>query len=317
MTYDEANKAIHSIVKVHNEKKEIVVTEALIHEVVNFPDDENSPTRFLERMVKGCMPRMGYVGALNVGNYLKSKCQKPYKFIVHCVLMSLSHTKGRYDAMRDYQMNMVTALVLNKKYNFSHIVFHYMVENILTKIDHQNWRNEEEMKEAAYADELKTLEEFKTTPNDWFVKETRRRGKKVTPKSQEGEGSSSQPKKKQKKVAKTLLIDEPKVEEPVVTAEEDPYADIDQVMLNVDDLVSEQAVNVEAEKEKVLDDFEGDDVNKSTTSSSSSSDEEIDENERLRRIQEATEKEKQLRKMERQEKDDSAYVPSPEHVSES
>ncbi|XP_022024231.1 neurofilament medium polypeptide-like [Helianthus annuus] len=141
------------------------------------------------------------------------------------------------------------------------------------------------MKEAAYVDELKTLEEFKTTRNDWFVKETRRRGKKATPKSQEGEGSSSQPKKKQKKVAKTLLIDEPEVEEPVVTAEEDPYADIDQVMLNVDDLVSEQAANVEAEKEK--------------------------------RIQEAIEKEKQLRKRKRQEKDDDAYVPSTEHVSES
>ncbi|MFS7997418.1 hypothetical protein Hanom_Chr12g01141541 [Helianthus anomalus] len=34
--------------------------------------------------------------------------------------------------MRDNQMNMVTALVLNKKYNFSHIVFHYMAENIKT-----------------------------------------------------------------------------------------------------------------------------------------------------------------------------------------
>ncbi|XP_021980677.1 eukaryotic translation initiation factor 5B-like [Helianthus annuus] len=286
---------------------------------------------------------MGYVGALNVGNYLKSKFPKPYKFIIHSVLMALSHTKGGYDTMRDYQMNMVTALVLNKKYNFSHIVFHYMAENITTKsrtwsypifvqmlidhvypdierdfkndllvqshmsndslkqlaryhpnhpepkivaeffgyikdvnyvdpdlVNHQNWRNEEEMKEAAYVDELKTLEEFKTTRNDWFVKETRRRGKK--------------PKKKQKKVAKTLLIDEPEVEEPVVTAEEDPYADIDQVMLNVDDLVSEQAANVEAEK---------------------------------RRIQEATEKEKQLRKRKREEKDDAAYIPSPEHVSES
>ncbi|XP_021991552.1 uncharacterized protein LOC110888329 [Helianthus annuus] len=148
------------------------------------------------------------------------------------------------------------------------------------------------MKEAAYVDELKTLEEFKTTGNDWFVKETRRRGKKATPKVQEGEGSSSQPKKKQKKVAKTLLIDEPEVEEPV------------------------QAANVEAEKEKVIDDVEGDDVNKSTTSSSSS-DDEIDETERLKRIQEATEKEKQLRKRNRQEKDDAAYIPSPAHVSES
>ncbi|XP_022019497.1 transcription initiation factor TFIID subunit 3-like [Helianthus annuus] len=159
------------------------------------------------------------------------------------------------------------------------------------------------MKETAYADELKTLEEFKTTRNDWFVKEPRKRGKK--------------PKKKQKKVAKTLLIDEPEVEEPVENVEEDPYADIDQVMLNVDDLVSEQVANVEAEKEKVIDDVKGDDVNKSTTSFSSSSDDEIDETERLKRIQEATEKEKQLRKRKRQEKDDVAYVPSPEHVSES
>ncbi|MFS7899745.1 hypothetical protein Hanom_Chr00s075964g01791251 [Helianthus anomalus] len=131
--YDEANKAIHSFVKVHNEKKEILITEALVREVVNFPDEADSPTRFPERMVKGCMLRMGYEGALNVGNYLKSKFQNPYKFVVHCVLMSLSHTKGGYDAMRDYQMNMVAALVLNKKYNFSHIVFHYMDENITTK----------------------------------------------------------------------------------------------------------------------------------------------------------------------------------------
>ncbi|XP_021991234.1 proteoglycan 4-like [Helianthus annuus] len=184
-------------------------------------------------------------------------------------------------------------------------------------VDHQNWRNEEEMKEAAYVDELKTLEEFKPTRNDWFVKETRRRGRKTTPKVQEGEGSSSKPKKKQKKAVKTLLIDEPEEDEPVVNAEEDPYDVDDQLMFNVDVLETEQAVNVEAEKEKVIDDVEGDDVNKSTTSSSSSSDEEIDENERLRRIQEATEKEKQLRKRKRQEKDDDAYVPSLEHVSES
>ncbi|KAJ0648810.1 hypothetical protein HanLR1_Chr15g0577071 [Helianthus annuus] len=263
-SYDDENKTISSIVEVHGENKKIIVTETLIREVVNFPDDAESPTRFSERMVKGCMLRMGYQGALNVGNYLKSKFQKPYKFIIHCILISLSHTKGSYDTMRDYQMNMVTALVLNKKYNFSHIVFHYMVENITTKsktwmyprfvqmlidhaypeidrnlkndllmqshmsndslkqlaryhpnhpepkigaeffsfikdanyvdpdpVDHQNWRKEEEMKEAAYADEPKTLEEFKPTRNDWFVKETRRRRRKVTPKVQEGEGSSS------------------------------------------------------------------------------------------------------------------------------
>ncbi|KAJ0751620.1 hypothetical protein HanPI659440_Chr09g0314921 [Helianthus annuus] len=101
-SYDEANKAINSIVMVQNEIKKIVITEALIREVLNFPDEEDSPTRFPERMVKGCMLRMGYDRALNVGNYLKSKFQKPYKLLIHCVLMALSHTKGGYDTMRDY-----------------------------------------------------------------------------------------------------------------------------------------------------------------------------------------------------------------------
>ncbi|MFS7946623.1 hypothetical protein Hanom_Chr06g00538571 [Helianthus anomalus] len=70
------------------------------------------------------------------------------------------------------------------------------------------------MKEDGYADELKILEEFKGTRNDWFVKEQKRTGRKATPKGKTEEGSSSQPKKRQKKVTKTLLVDEPDEEEP-------------------------------------------------------------------------------------------------------
>ncbi|MFS7918520.1 hypothetical protein Hanom_Chr03g00202151 [Helianthus anomalus] len=105
------NKVINLIVKHKVEKKQIIISEALVHEVLNFPDEVDSPTKFPERMVKGCMLRMGYDGALNSANYLKSKFTKPYKFLIHSVLQSLSHCKGGYDAMRDYQMNMVAALV--------------------------------------------------------------------------------------------------------------------------------------------------------------------------------------------------------------
>ncbi|MFS7961986.1 hypothetical protein Hanom_Chr08g00721371 [Helianthus anomalus] len=107
-------------------------------------------------------------------------------------------------------------------------------------VDHLNWRNEAEMKEAAYAEELKVLEEFKPTRNDWFVKQTKRRRRKVTPKVQEGEGSSSQPKKKQKKAVKKLLIGEPEEDDPVVSAEEDPYNVDESLMFNVDVLETEQ-----------------------------------------------------------------------------
>ncbi|MFS7925102.1 hypothetical protein Hanom_Chr04g00280541 [Helianthus anomalus] len=127
-----------SHIGLHGKLETILVTEALVREVVNFPDEANYPTRFPKRMVKGCMLRLGYRRALNTGNYLNSKFQKSFKFLIHCILISLSHTKGCYDQMRDYQMNMLTALVLNKKYNFSHIVFHYMAENITTEV--RTWK---------------------------------------------------------------------------------------------------------------------------------------------------------------------------------
>ncbi|MFS7918304.1 hypothetical protein Hanom_Chr03g00199411 [Helianthus anomalus] len=79
--YDEENKVITSIVRLNDEDNEIVITEQLVHEVLDFPDAENSPTKFPERMVKGCMLRMGYNGPLNSANYLKSCFSKPNKFL--------------------------------------------------------------------------------------------------------------------------------------------------------------------------------------------------------------------------------------------
>ncbi|XP_035845257.1 intracellular protein transport protein USO1-like [Helianthus annuus] len=76
--------------------------------------------------------------------------------------------------------------------------------------------------------------------------------------------------------------------------------------------------DVQQEKEKVLDDVEGDDIDKDTTSSSSSSEYEvIDAKERERRMREEVEQEKLIKKRKRQEQEDAPYVPSPEHVSAS
>ncbi|KAM0039123.1 hypothetical protein Hdeb2414_s0012g00378381 [Helianthus debilis subsp. tardiflorus] len=131
--YNEENKTIISIVSLEGKDKSIIITEQLVREVLDLPDDENSLTKFPEKMVKGCMLRMGYSGDLNKANYLKACFPRSYKFLIHSLLHALSHTKGGYDVMRDYQMCMVTALVLNNKYNFSRTIFHYMKENILSK----------------------------------------------------------------------------------------------------------------------------------------------------------------------------------------
>ncbi|MFS7993092.1 hypothetical protein Hanom_Chr12g01090031 [Helianthus anomalus] len=71
-----------------------VINSSLVREVLEFPNDENSPTGFPERMVKGCMLRMGYNGPLNKANYLKACFMKPYKFFIHSVIHALSHRKG-------------------------------------------------------------------------------------------------------------------------------------------------------------------------------------------------------------------------------
>ncbi|MFS7997344.1 hypothetical protein Hanom_Chr12g01140631 [Helianthus anomalus] len=92
-TYDEQSKTINSVVKCNDEKKPIVITEAIVREVINFPDEEDSPTKLPEKMVKGCMLRMGYAGDLNIASYLKSKFMKPYKFLIHSVLIAMSYQK--------------------------------------------------------------------------------------------------------------------------------------------------------------------------------------------------------------------------------
>ncbi|KAF5777052.1 hypothetical protein HanXRQr2_Chr12g0531141 [Helianthus annuus] len=90
-------------------------------------------------------------------------------------------------------------------------------------MNHLKWRNDEEMKEKNAIDELKKLEEFVETRNEWFTKEEKKkRGGKRTPKVQTEEGSSSQPQKKRKKKAiETLLVDEPEEDETEADVEKD------------------------------------------------------------------------------------------------
>ncbi|MFS7963128.1 hypothetical protein Hanom_Chr08g00734501 [Helianthus anomalus] len=376
-SHDDQNKTINSVVKIDGEKKPIIITEAVIREVIEFPDEENSPTKLPEKMVEGCLLRMGYVDDLNSASYLKSKFTKPYKFLIHFVLISMSHQKRGFDTMRDYLMNMVVSHVLNKKYNFSHIVFHYMVEEIvsdrktwlyprfvqmildhaypdlirdekndllvLSHMDndsiranyqdpdpenHEHWRKEEERKEKSYEEELKILKNFISKRSEWFLKEEKKKSRKTTPTVKSGEESSSQPKKKQKKATSMSLIDEPDEDVPATNIEkEQEVAGAENIEMNaelfttdtdfVENVVQTVTSDIQKEKEKVIDDIEGDDMDKDKTSSSGSSEDEVvDEFERQRRMEEEIENERILRKRKRQEVDDDVpYVPSPEHIS--
>ncbi|KAJ0764984.1 hypothetical protein HanPI659440_Chr08g0298391 [Helianthus annuus] len=194
--------------------------------------------------------------------------------------------------------------------------------------NHEHWRNEEERKEKSYEEELKILKNFISKRSEWFLKEEKKKSKKSTSTVKTGEESSSQPKKKQKKSTPMSLVDEPDEDIPAANVEkEQEVAMVQDIEINEDvfttnpDFVENvvQTVTSEIQKEKLVEDIEGDDVDKDTTSSSSSSEDEVvDEFEHQRRLEEEIANERMLRKRKRlEEDDDEPYVPSPEYVSES
>ncbi|MFS7913917.1 hypothetical protein Hanom_Chr02g00147351 [Helianthus anomalus] len=132
--YDENEKTIYSTVKMKDENDqdidvEVKFTVGDVRSVLDLKDSDDDPIIIPERLSKGLLFRMGYMGHVN-DKYLKSRFCRPYKFMVHCVVHALSHRKGAYDETSDYIMNIITCLVLNRPYNISQVIFNHMVDNI-------------------------------------------------------------------------------------------------------------------------------------------------------------------------------------------
>ena len=93
-------------------------------------DDENALVRLNERMVKGCFLRMGFTGDINQALLHKAYLSLQWKYFAHIMLHCLGNCKSGHDVMRfDIQSAMV-ALVLNRPYNFSRLIWDCMKENI-------------------------------------------------------------------------------------------------------------------------------------------------------------------------------------------
>ncbi|MFS7953291.1 hypothetical protein Hanom_Chr07g00616801 [Helianthus anomalus] len=133
--YVEEEKAIHSVVRIKDEKNKDVdlsmkITVDDVRRVLNLKDKDEDPIILSERLCKGFWLRMGYTGYINDKGYIKLKLCRPYKFLVHCVIHALSHRKGAYDEASDYIMNIIACLVLNRPYNISQVIFNHMLDNI-------------------------------------------------------------------------------------------------------------------------------------------------------------------------------------------
>ncbi|MFS7978559.1 hypothetical protein Hanom_Chr10g00916881 [Helianthus anomalus] len=131
--YGEKEKMIYSAVRKNENGQdvdlEIKFNVGDLRRVLELGDSDKDPTIIPKRLCKGLWCRMGFTGHLK-GKMIKTMFSKPYKFMIHCVVHALSHTKGAYDETSDYIMNIIACLVLNKPYNVSQVIFNYLVENV-------------------------------------------------------------------------------------------------------------------------------------------------------------------------------------------
>ncbi|MFS7979691.1 hypothetical protein Hanom_Chr10g00930681 [Helianthus anomalus] len=184
VVYEEANNVINSKVSIDGEDKDIIITEQLVREVWEFPNDENSPTGFPERN------REKAVSEIRAKVGLKDEEND---------LLVLNHMDNEtLIRLSKYHKNWPEPKTKTEFFGFIKSDKYEDPD----PVNHLKWRNDAEMKEKSATDELTKLEEFVETRNEWFtkeVKEKKKRGGKRTPKVQTEEGSSSQPQKKCKK----------------------------------------------------------------------------------------------------------------------
>ncbi|MFS7904219.1 hypothetical protein Hanom_Chr01g00033471 [Helianthus anomalus] len=137
--YEESDKKIRSVLRKKDEKGKDIDVKFKFgvgdhRRVLDLKDSDNDPTIMSERLTKGMWCRMGFIGYIN-GKMTNTSFSKAYRFLMHCMVHSLSHRKGAYDEVSDYIMNIITSLVLNRRYNISQVIFEYMKENCQAKGD--------------------------------------------------------------------------------------------------------------------------------------------------------------------------------------
>ncbi|MFS7928778.1 hypothetical protein Hanom_Chr04g00324731 [Helianthus anomalus] len=137
--YEESDKMIHAVLRKKDQKGKDIDVEFKfdvrdLRRVLDLKDFDNDPTIMSERLAEGLWCRMGFSGHLN-GKMTKTSFSKAYRYLLHCMVHLLSHRKGAYDEVSYYIMNIVTSLVLNRKYNISQVIFEYIKENCQAKGD--------------------------------------------------------------------------------------------------------------------------------------------------------------------------------------
>ena len=110
-----------------------MISEALIRQTFEFGDSHDQPFILNDRLVKGCFKRMKYSGDINDKQLTRAKLSVQWKYFLQVLVHCLGSKKGYYDVVQEELMCVAVALTLNKPFNFSGLIFHYMKSNLIRK----------------------------------------------------------------------------------------------------------------------------------------------------------------------------------------
>ncbi|KAL8224144.1 hypothetical protein R6Q57_019619 [Mikania cordata] len=112
---------------------DVVVSAEHIRRICGFQDTPDQPILLDHYLVRGCFMQCKYEGDLRDGILNKAFMSPQFKYLARVLIHCLGSRRGGFDDMRETIQCAFVALVLNRPFNFSEMIFTHMKENVMLK----------------------------------------------------------------------------------------------------------------------------------------------------------------------------------------
>ncbi|XP_076904399.1 uncharacterized protein LOC143559823 [Bidens hawaiensis] len=124
--YVEEDKSIRATIN----RTPITIDVVVIRRVLQFDDNDDNSSEFDRQLVRGLFRRLNYGGDILRSMLNKNGLCAPYKYLLHVLLHCMSGRRGGFDECRLSVQSAFVALILNKPYNYSELVFDHLKEQV-------------------------------------------------------------------------------------------------------------------------------------------------------------------------------------------
>ncbi|XP_076896480.1 uncharacterized protein LOC143549154 [Bidens hawaiensis] len=124
--YVEEDKSIRSTIN----RTPITIDVEVIRRVLQFDDNDDYQSEFDRGLVRGLFTRLHYNGDIQRSMLNKNGVCAQYKYLLHVLLQCMSGRRGGFDECRLSLQSAFVALILNKPYNYSELVFDHLKEQV-------------------------------------------------------------------------------------------------------------------------------------------------------------------------------------------